>query len=257
MKRKYGRRPRRKTPVKRRRTTTSFKRNVKKALMQLTETKSVGLPYDVPLTLGTLQSEWYQFHNLMAPFTIPEGTGPNERIGARISLQRMRIPMYLCNQTPEPLLIKVVVFRIDKEGSNSPEFINPIGEGESFSPGHPWQADYPIGREYGTLVRQKKFVLNGSLDWGSQITGARPLQFTGNSGIKKLEMGFSFNNKKIFFQDGPHAPGNDINGIDNYQLFMWVWRLYGDRVPYNANHNAEGLGNLQIRQFHKLSFKDL
>lgn len=243
--------------MKRKRSSTAFKRNVKKAIFALTETKAKGHSKDDPLTLGNLSSEWQQTSGLNygSGWHISQGTGPDERIGARITLDRMRIPMYFANMTPEPLLIKAMVVRTPAlYNTTGITFVDPIGNAEVFNPNHPWQADYPVNKEFGTVVKQKKFVLAGAVDFGSHLIGARPISFTGNTGIRKLEMGFSYKNKKIFFDEGMD---DEIKGMDVYNLIVYVWRLHGDRVPYDANHLNEGLGNLQIRQFHKLYFKDV
>ena len=251
-----ARRTKRRTQYKK----TGFRTKVKKALMDLSETKSIGRVKDDRITLGNTNASWEQFHNVFPDnadlnLRLPEGYGVNERIGQRITLRGIRIPMYICNQTPEPLRVRIIIYKENKViQGNVPPFINPLGNAEPFNYTHPWQADYAINKEMGTIVKQRTFTLSGSMDWGSVAPlHQRPMQFTGNTGIKKVEMGFSFRNKKHFFDQ----IGDEFLNIDQYNQLTFVWRLYGNDVPYLANHLDEGLGNLRIRQFHKVYFKDV
>jgi hypothetical protein len=254
-----ARRTKRRTQYKK----TGFKTKVKKALMSMSETKSVGRAFDTSVTLGNTSNTWNWAWSVFpangdANMLINEGTGPNERIGNRISLIGVRIPMYLLNQTPEALRIRIIVV---KQKTNLPttggnEFINPLGNAEPFDAGHPWQADWPYNKEYGFVVKQRTFTLGGSIDWGAGTAGFpghRPIQFTGNTGIKRLEMGFSLKSKKHYFDQH----GGETRNIDQYVQYLYVWRLTQDTIPYELNHNLQALGNFQIKQFHKVYFKDV
>ncbi|WP_445772239.1 hypothetical protein [Rheinheimera sp.] len=262
MKRKYARRKPRKTRKSKARPRVkkaSMRTKIKKTLFDLSETKSFGRVIDQRLTLGTLSNTWHSRVAVLpdngdANMTLPEGTQVNERIGNRITLRGIRIPVYLLNQTPEALRIRVIVYKQSTNVLADPlPFLNPLSEGEAFNYEHPWQADYTFNRELGKIVKQRTFTLAGTLDWGSNEGGVRPIQFTGNTGIKRLEMGFSFKNKQHFFDQA----GDEFRNIDHYKMEVYIWRLYGNDVPYNANHLAEGLGNLRIRQFQKVYYKDI
>lgn len=266
MKTKYRRKSRKPRKTTRRKYTPkrkgTFKTKVKKALMQMSETKSVGRFIDQSMALGSTSASWVTAagifpQNQVADMRIEQGTGPMERIGNRITLTSIRIPMYLVNQTPETLRVRIIVIRqrTNIPGGALREFITPLGESEAFDAGHPWQADWPINKEFGHVVKQRTFNLNGLIDWGAQTTGFpghRPIQFTGNSGVKKVEMGFKLNRRQ-YFDDVV----GDIHNIDQYIQYVYVWRLNANTIPYELNHNLEGLGNLHVRQYHKVYFKDV
>lgn len=244
----------------------TFRSKVKKALMSISETKNVGRAVDNQITLGNLESEWIIGNDVWpvngSPFfDINEGTGPNERIGNRVTFQSIRIPMYITNQTPESLRIRVVILKRKANIQYLPDltaykwFINPIGDAEHFSQTHPWQADWPFNRELGTVVKQRTFTLDGAIDWGagtSGFPGHRPIMFTGNRGIKKLEMGVKLGFRHYFDDDD-----GQIRNTAQYQQYIFVWRVHNNTIPYELNHNLEGMGNLQVKQFHKVYFKDV
>lgn len=236
----------------------TFRSKVKKALFDMSETKQLGRALDWRLTLGTLNSEWaYEQKvfpdNADVNLRLPEGTGVNQRVGNRVTLMGMRIPMYILNQTAEALRVRVVIYKINANSATSSPFINPLGNAEDFNYTHPWQSDYAFNKERGTIVKERKFILGGAVDWGSTTSGPRPIQMTGQTGVKRLEMGFSFRAKKQYFDQ----VDDSFRNIDQYEQITFVWRLYGNDVPYLANHLNEGLGNLRIRQFHKVYFKDV
>jgi hypothetical protein len=262
MKRKIRRKSRKPRKTTRRKVTPkgkggTFRTKVKKALMQMSETKYVGRGLDNQITLGNTSTTWRVQEgvfplNVQSHMLIHQGTGPNERIGNRITLTGVRIPMYLVNETPEALRIRIMIVKQKTNlSAGAGDFINPLGDSEHFNSGHPWQADFPFNREYGTIVKQRTFTLNGSFDFGS--INHRNQQFTGNSGIKKLDMGFSLRGKKHYFDD----VGGELRNMDQYVQYVYVWRLHKNNIPYTANEDFEGLGNLQIRQFHKVYFKDV
>lgn len=272
MKRKYRRKSRKPRRTTRRKYTPkgkggTFRTKVKKALMSMSETKNVGRALNDQITLGNFESEWVQAHDVFPVnssnfFQIKEGTGPNERIGNRVTFQSIRIPMYITNQTPESLRIRVIMTKRKANIEYLPNltaykwFINPLGESEHFNQTAPWQADWPFNKELGTVVKQRTFTLDGSIDWGSGTAGFpghRPVQFTGNRGIKKLEMGFKLGFRHYFI---PETVGQ-VHNTHQYQQFVFVWRIHNNTIPYEVNHNLEGVGNLQIKQFHKVYFKDV
>lgn len=265
MRKKYGRRYRRKTTRKtfrRRYKKASFRSKVKNALMDISETKSIGRVMDDRLTVGNIESEW-RLSQPVFPVQDPlmivsEGTGVNDRIGNRITLMGMRIPVYIMNQTAEALRIRVIIIKTNANPTAANPFMNPIGLAEPFNYGHPWQADWALNKELGSIVKQRTFTLKGAVDWGS--VGAlhdRLIQHTGNSGVKRLEMGFSLRKKKHHFDNYHENSSGEFKNIDQYVQLVYVWRLFGNDMPYVANHGGEGLGNVRIRQFHKLYFKDV
>ena len=190
MKSKYRRKSRKPRKTTRRKYAPkgkrgTFRTKVKKALMSMSETKSVGRFIDQQITLGNTSGSWLA-GNAVFPYNagtqmlINEGTGPNERIGNRITLVGARVPMYFVNETPEAIRIRVMIVkqRTNLGDGGIRQFINPLGESEDFHAGHPWQADWPYNREHGTVVKNRTFTLNGSIDFGSAIP-TRPAQWAG------------------------------------------------------------------------------
>jgi hypothetical protein len=273
MKRKYRRKSRKPRKTIRRKYAPkgkggTFRSKVKKALMSISETKNIGRVLNQQITIGNFESEWAK-NNLIFPdngdpsMWIQQGTDANDRIGNRITLQGIRIPMYFVNQSPETLRIRVLIVKhkrsIDMAFgaiTGTSWFMDPLGNAQGFNQTDPWQADWPFNKEHGTVVKQRTFNLNGSIDWGAiavpPFVHSRAVQFTGNSGMKRLEMGFKLRRKQ-YFDD----IGGEIRNVDQYSQYVFVWRLHNNTIPYEGSHNGEGLGNLQIKQFHKVYFKDV
>jgi hypothetical protein len=185
MKTKYRRKSRKPRKTTRRKYMPkgkrgTFRSKVKKALMSMSETKSVGRVMDEHITLGNTSASWLLGQYILpvnntSDMLIQQGTAANERIGNRIEFKSIRIPMYITNQTPETLRMRVMVV---KQKTNLPAhphenhlFVDPLGRAEQFNHVAPWQADWPCNKEIAHVVKQRTFYVNGSIDWGAQTTG--------------------------------------------------------------------------------------